>query len=57
MKVPLDRFYPGLSARFNIKSIFTLVVENTFSEMRAGGSDMPLQLEFDYRCSSSFKER
>ena len=57
MKVPLDRFYPGLSARFNIKSIFTLVVENTFSEMRASGSDMPLQLEFDYRCSSSNKER
>ena len=48
MKVLLYRFNPGLSARFNIKSILTLVEENTFSEMRAGGSDMPLQFEFDY---------
>ena len=57
MKVLLDRFSPGLSARFNIKSILTLVVENTFSEMRTGDSDMPLQLEFDYRFSRSIKER
>ena len=49
MKDLLDRFNPGLNARFNIKSILIMVVENTFSEMRAGGSDMPLQLEFDYR--------
>ena len=47
MRVLLDRFNPGLSARFNINSILTLVVENTFSEMRTGASDMPLQLEFD----------
>ena len=56
-KVLLDRFSPGLSARFNIKSILTLVVENTFSEMRTGASDMPLQLEFDYRFSRAIKER
>ena len=47
----LDQFSPGLSARFNIKSILTLVVESTFSEMRTGASDVPLQLEFDYRFS------
>ena len=57
IKVLLDRFSPGLSARFNIKSILTLVVENTFSEMRTGASDMPLQLEFDYRFSRVIKER
>lgn len=57
MKFLLDRFGPGLRARFNIKSILTLVVENTFSEIRTGGSDMPLQLEFDYRFSRSIKER
>lgn len=34
MKVLLDRFRPGLSARFNIKTILTLVVENTFSDRR-----------------------
>lgn len=54
MKVLLDRISSG--ARFNIKSILTLVVENTFSEMRTGASDMPLQLEFDYRFSRSIKE-
>ena len=52
-----DLFNLWLSARFNIKSILTLVVENTFSEMRTGASDMPLQLEFDYRFSRSIKER
>lgn len=57
MKVLLYRFNPGLSARFNIKSILTLVEENTFSEMRAGGSDMPLQFEFDYRFSRSMKRQ
>ena len=35
----------------NIKNILTLVVENTFSEMRTGASDISLQLEFDYRFS------
>ena len=43
----LDRFSPSPSARLNIKSILTSVVENTFSEMRTGASDIPLQLEFD----------
>ena len=58
----MDQFNPGLSATFNINSILTLVVENTFSEKRAGGSDMyivqcmPLQLEFECRLSRSIKE-
>ena len=56
IKVLLYRYSPGLSARFNVKSILTLVVENTFSEMRTGASDMPLQLEFDYRFSRAIKE-
>ena len=34
MKVLLDRFSPSLSARFDPKRIFTLVVENSFSERR-----------------------
>lgn len=41
IKVLLDRFSPGLSARFNIKSILTL----------------PLQLEFDNRFSRTINER
>ena len=57
IKDPLDRFSPFPSARFNIKSILTLVVENTFSEMRTGASDVPLKLEFHYSFSRSIKER
>ena len=53
----LDRFNPRLTAKFSIKSLLTLVVENTFSEMRSGPTDMPLQLEFDYRFSRAIKER
>ena len=34
MKFLLDRFSPGLSARFKIESILALVVENTFSDRR-----------------------
>ena len=40
-----------------IKSLLTLVVENTFSEMRSGATDIPLRLEFDYRFSRAIKER
>ena len=32
--IGLDRFSPGLSARFNIESILALVVENTISDRR-----------------------
>ena len=53
----LDRFDPRLAEKFNIKSVLTLVVENTFSEMRSGATDMPMQLEFDYRFSRAIKER
>ena len=53
----LDRFNPSLTTKFSIKSLPTLVVENTFSEMRSGAFDMPLQLEFDYRFSRAIKER
>ena len=50
----LDRFNPNLTTKFSIKS---LVVENTFSEMRSGATDTPLQLEFDYKFSKAIKER
>ena len=40
----LSRFNPALTAKFNIKSLLTLVVENTFSEMRSGATDIHLQL-------------
>ena len=53
----LDRFYPSLTTKFSIKSLLTLVVENTFSEMRIGATDMPLQHEFDYRFSRAIKGR
>ena len=53
----LDCFNPSLTTKFSIKSLLTLVVENTFSEMRSGATDMPLQLEFDYRFSRAIKER
>ena len=51
MNDPLDRFNPSLTTKFSIKSLLTLVVENTFSEMRSGATDMTLKLEFDYRFS------
>ena len=50
----LGRFNPSLTTKFSIKS---LVVENTFSEMRSGATDTPLQLEFDYKFSRVIKER
>ena len=53
----LNRFNPSLTTKFSIKIVLTLVVENTFSEMRSGATDMPLQLEFDYRFSMAIKER
>ena len=53
----LDRFNPSLTTKFSIKSLLTLIVENTFSEMRSGATHMPLQLEFDYRFSRAIKER
>ena len=46
-----NHFNPNLTTEFSIKSLLTLVVENTVSEMRSGATDMPLQLEFDYRFS------
>ena len=45
----LDLFNPSLTTKFSIKSLLTLLVENTFSEMRRGPTDMPLQLDIDYR--------
>ena len=50
----LGSFNPSLTTRFSIKS---LVVENTFSKMRSGATDTPLQLEFDYKFSRVIKER
>lgn len=48
---------PSLTTEFSIKSLLTLVVENAFSEMRGGATEMPLQLEFDYRYNMAIKER
>ena len=53
----LDRFNPSLTTKFSIKSLLSLVVKNTFSKMISGATDMPLQLEFDYRFSRAIKER
>ena len=41
-----------------IKGILILVVENKVSERRTGAidSDMPLQLEFDYRFSGQINQ-
>ena len=39
-----------------MKSLLALIVENFFSEMRAGSYDMPLQLQFDFRFSRALKE-
>ena len=41
---------------FKLKSLLTLVVENFFSKMRAGASDMPMHLQFDFRFSRAMKE-
>ncbi len=41
---------------FKLKCLLTLVVENFFSEMRAGAYDMPMQLQFDYRFSRAINE-
>ena len=53
----LHRSNPSLTIKFKIKSLLVLLVENTFSEMRCGASDMLLQLEFDYIFSRALKER
>jgi len=53
----LDRFNPTLTDKFSIKSLLTLVVENTFSVIRSGATDRPLKLEFDYRFSKAIKEQ
>ena len=53
----LDHFTPSLTTKFSIKSLLTLVVKNTFSEMRSGATGVPLQLEFDYRLSRAIKEQ
>ena len=42
---------------FDIRSILTLCVENVFSELRSGTTDMPLQLEFDRRFPRAVRER
>ena len=48
---------PSLTTKFSIKSLLTLVVEKTFSEMRSGATVMPLQLDFYYRFSRAIKEQ
>lgn len=53
----LQALQDKLKLKCTVKSLLTLVVENTFAEMRAGDKDMPLQLDFDYRFSRAVKER
>jgi len=57
IKDQLNHFNPSLTTKFSIKSLLTLVVKNTFSEMRSGATGMRLQLEFDYRLTRAIKER
>ena len=52
----LSQHAPQLLEVFKIKSPLTLICENVFSEMRAGSYDMPLQLQFDFRCNRALKE-
>ena len=42
-----ERRISSLTTKSSIKSILALLVKNTFSEMRSGATDMPVQLEFD----------
>jgi hypothetical protein len=51
-----QKYAPQLLKVFKLKSLLTLVVENFFSEMRAGAYDMPMQLQFDFRFSRAMKE-
>jgi len=37
----------SLTTKCSIKSLLTLLVKNTFSEMRGGATNMPVQLEVD----------
>ena len=48
---------PHLIEKFDVRSILTLCVENVFSEIRSGGLDMPLQLDFDRKFPRAVKER
>ena len=49
------KYAPQLLDVLKLKCLLTLVVENFFSEMRAGASDMPMQLQFDFRFSRAMK--
>lgn len=53
---PFRKYAPQLLDVFKLKSLLTLVVENVFSGMRAGASDMPMQLQFDFRFRRAMKE-
>lgn len=48
---------PSLIEKFDVRSILTLCVENVFSEIRSGGLDMPLQLDFDRKFPKAVRER
>eukprot|EP00794_Sanderia_malayensis_P015627 gene15627-17205_t len=48
---------PSLIEKFDARSILTLCVENVFSEIRSGGLDMPLQLDFDRKFPKAVRER
>ena len=50
-----QKYAPQLLNVLKLKRRLTLVVENVFSKMRAGASDMPMQLRFDFRFSREIK--
>lgn len=57
LRAQLEDLAPQFLETFDIRSILTLCAENVFSEMRAGGLDMPLQLDFDRKCPKTVRER
>lgn len=57
MKNLIERINPNLLESFCMRSILTLCVENMFSEMRSGSTDMPLQLQFDTQFTRAIKEQ
>eukprot|EP00794_Sanderia_malayensis_P021267 gene21267-23341_t len=47
---------PSLIEKFDARAILTLCVEYVFSEIRSGGLDMPLQLDFDRKFPKAVRE-
>ena len=56
LRAQLGDLAPQFLQTFDIRSILTLCAENVFSDMRAGGLDMPLQLDFDRKFPKTVRE-